>query len=287
MSSPNVFDSSKAYAPQEKVYVSDGREIELLNFVYSQSNLNELRGSPEKVLATIDEFARTRRYLMNVGEYKGRIVTDLITEMKPKIMVELGGYIGYSAILFSNAVKHAGGEKYLSLERSPEFAAITSSLIDLAGLGDFAKVIVGSCNDSINRLYAEGQLSRIDLLFLDHHKPAYLPDLKLCEQLGLIQPKCVLAADNVIKPGNPPYLAYVRSSADEKRYPATRGNEGSEFDTKTAHRYKERSEAEAEAADAGIHGDPTLVYESELISSFEPTGIPDGIEITRCIGRVV
>ena len=38
---------------------------------------------------------------MNVGDDKGKIVADLIAEQKPEVMVELGGYVGYSV---SNAV---------------------------------------------------------------------------------------------------------------------------------------------------------------------------------------
>lgn len=81
------FDKKKAYAAQEDTFFDDGREIELLHFVYSRPNLEELRGNPEKVLAAIDEYGRTKKYLMNVGEDKGRIVTDLIAEVKPKVMV--------------------------------------------------------------------------------------------------------------------------------------------------------------------------------------------------------
>lgn len=78
------FDEQKAYVEQEDVvFFDDGREIELLHFVYSQPNIDELRGSPEKILAVIDEYARTKKYLMNVGEDKGKIVTDLIKEVKP------------------------------------------------------------------------------------------------------------------------------------------------------------------------------------------------------------
>jgi catechol O-methyltransferase len=50
-------------------------------------NIEKIRGSPENVLAAIDEYGRTKKYLMNVGEDKGRIVTDLIAEVKPKTMV--------------------------------------------------------------------------------------------------------------------------------------------------------------------------------------------------------
>lgn len=83
-----TFNEDKAYKPQEEVFFDDGREIELLHFVYSQDDLNEIRGSPERVLAAIDEYGRTRKYLMNVGEDKGKIVIDLIAKTKPKLMVD-------------------------------------------------------------------------------------------------------------------------------------------------------------------------------------------------------
>jgi catechol O-methyltransferase len=81
------FDQKKAYAQQEEVFFDDGRELELLHFVYGKSDLEEIRGNPQKVLAAIDEFARTKKYLMNVGEDKGKIVTNLISEVKPETMV--------------------------------------------------------------------------------------------------------------------------------------------------------------------------------------------------------
>lgn len=81
------FDQKKAYAEQEDVFFDDGREIELLHFIYDKPDIDEIRGSPEKVLAAIDDFGRTKKYLMNVGEDKGRIVCDLIAEVKPQTMV--------------------------------------------------------------------------------------------------------------------------------------------------------------------------------------------------------
>lgn len=113
--------------------------------------------------------------------------------------------------MFGDAVRQAGGHRYFSLERNPEFAAVIMSLVDLAGLSDTVKVVVGSSADSIKRLHASGTLAQIDLMFLDHYKPAYTTDLKLCEHLKLVIPGSVLAADNVIKPGNPPYR---KTSAD-------------------------------------------------------------------------
>lgn len=81
------FDETKAYVPQEETFFDDGREIELLHFIYSHPRIQQIRGSPKDVLAAIDEFGRTKKYLMNVGEDKGRIVCDLIADVKPKTMV--------------------------------------------------------------------------------------------------------------------------------------------------------------------------------------------------------
>ena len=244
--------------------------------MYGKSDVNSIRNNPAGVLNAIDEFARTKKYLMNVGEDKGKIVTDLIAEVKPQTMVELGGYIGYSCILFGNAVREAGGKRYFSLERNPEFAAVIASLVDLAGLSDVVKVVVGSSDDSIRRLHGDQTVQKIDMMFLDHYKPAYTTDLKLCEELNMIGPGSVLAADNVIKPGNPPYLEYVRSTPEQKRAASKKSDNVNGVDTRfgdrTAKQYLSR-EGEAKL-DETRRGNPDLVYESKLVNSFEPNGVP-------------
>ena len=233
--------------------------------------------------------------MMNVGQDKGKIVTDLIQETKPRIMVELGGYCGYSTILFGAAVRENGGEKYYSLERSPKFAKNIKKLVEFAGLNDFVEVLVGSSDEGLKTLHSRG-LKTIDMMFLDHYKPAYTTDLKLCENLELVKKGTVLAADNVIYPGNIPYLEYVRSSVEEKR---VRFDQEAKADTK---RFLNRSATQygkIEELSSEMKGNPNLVYESKLVHSFEPTGIPvsfmiiwliicsllqDGVEISRCLG---
>ena len=213
---------------------------------------------------------------MNVGPDKGKLVCDLIAEVKPDTMVELGGYVGYSGLLFGNAVRKAGGKRYHILERNPEFAAVTLSLVDLAGLSDIVKVHVGPSDRSIARLHDEAALTRIDLLFLDHYKPAYTTDLKLCEHLRLIRPGSVLAADNVIKPGNPPYLEYVRSSVQQKKE-GIKDKGGMSYDSLGfVDRYKNQysNRMVDEKPNLEFPGNPSLVYESQLIDSWEPSGVP-------------
>ena len=52
-----------------------------------------------------------------------------------------------------------------------------------------------------------------DLVFLDHYKECYLPDLRRMEDMGLLAPGATLVADNVLVPGAPDYLAYVATGA--------------------------------------------------------------------------
>lgn len=271
--------------------------MSLLRFVHDYPGT---RNSPSTILRAIDEYARKDKYLMNVGEDKGRIVSNLITQHKPQVMLECGGYVGYSCILFAStlAAAHAadpaafpaGPPLYYSLERDPLFAAVIASLADLAGLRDTVRVVTGPSDASILRLHADAAFpTGIDMLFLDHFKPAYTTDLQLLEQLGLVVPgRTLLCADNVVEPGNPPYLAYVRSSPAEKHEKLRQGGQRSEdvlkqFRERTAGQYKHRQGDEV--LDVERTGDPSLVYESQLVESFEPTGVKDGVEVTRCVGR--
>lgn len=150
------------------------------------------------------------------------------------------------------------------------------SLVDLAGLSDTVKVVVGSSADSLKRLHSSGALTQVDLMFLDHYKPAYTTDLKLCEHLKLVTPGAVLAADNVIKPGNPPYLQYVRSSVSSKqkqyRSGETYGAEIAGFGDRWKDQYRKREGEEKLSTE--YKGNPNLLYESQLVNSYEPTGIP-------------
>ena len=193
----------------------DGRETALLRYVYSHPALEELRGSPSQILRVMDEFAAQEKFLINVGPDKGEKIHGLIEDAKPTVLVELGGYVGYSAISFADAMRRAHRKikpdlRLWSLEFDPLVASIAMSFIELAGLSDIAKVVVGPAADSIQRLHAEQTLTTIEFLFLDHVEDLYISDLKVCERLGLLKPGSMVVADNIRLPGAPEYLSYVR-----------------------------------------------------------------------------
>lgn len=209
-----------------------------------------MQGNPEKILAAIDEYGCTRNFLMNVGSEKGRIVAEkLIPELEPDFMVELGGYVGYSALMFGSAVKRVGGRKYLSLERSPQFAAVAAALVE---------IVVGPCRDSLRKVRHDYPTGVVDVFFIDHAKFEYVNDLKLCEELGLVGPGTTVIADNVISPGVPEYREYARTPTSQKIQQVQ----------------KERPRLSTEDSENRSLGNPYLVYETTLIDGFEPTGEP-------------
>lgn len=83
------FDASKSYIVPADSHESsgDGREIDLLYFIYHDADVESFRGDPLRIIDAIDEFGRTREYLMNIGRDKGQIITELIEDTAPNIMV--------------------------------------------------------------------------------------------------------------------------------------------------------------------------------------------------------
>ncbi|KAJ5087733.1 catechol O-methyltransferase 2 [Penicillium angulare] len=272
--------SPPAHARPGQSSDEDDRTRRLLRWVFAQKNIDEIRGSPEKVLALIDKFSENER-MMTVGQAKGKEVLDLIDEVKPGTMIELGCFVGYSAILFGEACRRNGGQRYLSLELNPEWAAVANMLVELAGLRSFVTILVGRSDVTLDRLYQTGDVKKVELMFIDHYKPAYLTDLKLCEHHGMIQEGSVLAADNVLYPGNPPYLEYVRSTVEQKREAAKQGPVKGYTTEGMRDRAVNSFMPEGDVPFLETVGNPNLVYESGLR---QPEGHRDAIEVTRCVG---
>ncbi|KAF7189410.1 putative catechol O-methyltransferase 2 [Pseudocercospora fuligena] len=194
-----------------------GREQQLLQYIRTRPDIDHIKGRPERVLAVIDDFAKEEYFLINIGHDKGQKVVNLITEKTPQIAVKLGGYIGYSAILFASQMRSSTEEpgrsrlQYWSLEFDAEIAAIAREIVEIAGLSSVVSVIEGTAEESLRKLHAQGKFSHIDFLFLDHVEDLYIQDLKVVQDLGLLRSGAMIVADNVLIPGAPEYRKYVRN----------------------------------------------------------------------------
>ena len=188
--------------------------------------------------------------------------------------------------------------------------------------------MVGSSTPNLRNLRKILDMPRplqFDMVFLDHLKPLYTIDLKVLEEEGLVGPvsstclvfgvpepaslsQCmdivdsqgtVLVADNVVKPGNPAYLSYVRATPSLRRQslqsprltkqPAPTPNPSTDDEWNTAFRegpIDETRWAPDEAEGITADGDPSLVYTSQMLDGWDPyTGEKDACEVSVCTGR--
>eukprot|EP01116_Phalansterium_solitarium_P023598 TRINITY_DN835_c0_g1_i3.p1 TRINITY_DN835_c0_g1~~TRINITY_DN835_c0_g1_i3.p1 ORF type:complete len:258 (+),score=76.24 TRINITY_DN835_c0_g1_i3:73-846(+) len=153
----------------------------------------EAQGSPDAVLSVLDSPAVGLN--MSVGPEKGALLDRLVTERAPRVVVEFGAYYGYSAVRLGRLLKDDA--VLYSIEVDPVCAAISSKIVEYAGLADRVRVVVGSAATVLPRLRDAHGVSRIDLLFIDHDKEAYIPDLRAAERLGLLPAGSLVVADNM------------------------------------------------------------------------------------------
>ena len=198
----------------------DGREEALLDFVHTHPNIANIRGSPSELVAAIDQFGVEKDFLMTVGPAKLEVIKELFSKSRPKIIIELGSYIGWGAAAFGGLLRElhpaavSGEIKLYTFELNPRFAAVASSFVELAGLKDVVDVIVGPAEESLRRLKAEGKLKRADVVLLDHWEDRYLPDLQTIEELGLLKSGSIVIADNADRA--PGYMDYVKDGVATK-----------------------------------------------------------------------
>jgi catechol O-methyltransferase len=171
-------------------------------------------GDPASVLAALDRFAREDRFLMNVGPEKGQLLEAELAALGPDARVlELGSFVGYSAILMARHLSPSG--RVVSIDVSPESTRVASAMAKLAGVGDRTEFLTGPAAERIEDL--EG---RFDLVFLDHWKDLYKPDTEKILARGLLAPGAVIVADNLGPMfGQNPYLAWMQARPDfDSRY---------------------------------------------------------------------
>jgi catechol O-methyltransferase len=188
--------------------IGDGREAAAADYVLA----NARRGDVDHVLATIDEFAYEKSFLINVGDEKGALLDAAVRRANPKLALELGTYVGYGALRIAAAAPEA---KVYSVELAEANAGIARRIWEHAGVGDRVTCVVGTIGDGGKTLDALAaapgfDAGGLDFVFIDHDKSAYLTDLQAIVDRGWLHPGSIVVADNVKIPGAPKYRAYMK-----------------------------------------------------------------------------
>ena len=190
--------------------VGDGREEQVAKHVEA----NARKGDTEDCIRVIDEFAWNHKFLINVGDEKGKILDDAIRKKNPRRILELGTYCGYSALRMAAVAPEA---EIVSIEFNADNADIANRILAHGGVEDRVHVVVGTIGDggkTVERLKVDfrGDEESFDFVFVDHDKSCYLPDLKTLLETGLLSKGAVVVADNIKFPGAPDYLEYMQEN---------------------------------------------------------------------------
>lgn len=196
---PNLFKTGQ---------VGDGREEACAAYVEA----NARRSDIDDVLATIDKFAYEKSMMMNVGDEKGELLDAAVRRADPALVLELGTYCGYGSLRIARAAPSA---RVYSVEFAEANAQVARRIWAHAGVDDRVTCVVGTIGDGGRTLdvlanehgFAPGKL---DVLFIDHDKRAYLSDLQSILDRGWLHRGSIVVADNVRIPGAPKYRAYMR-----------------------------------------------------------------------------
>lgn len=195
--------------------VGDGREADAVQYVLSHARAGDL----DDVIATIDRFARQESLLINVGDEKGLLLDAAVRRSMRNsaagLALELGTYCGYGALRIARAAPRA---RVYSVEMTAANAENARRIWAHAGVADRVTCVVGTVGDggqTLDALAGHGfGPDALDLLFIDHDKNAYLPDLLSILGRDWLHRDSVVVADNVLFPGSPKYRAYMRRSQE-------------------------------------------------------------------------
>jgi catechol O-methyltransferase len=186
----------------------DGREARLAEYVVARAR----RGDAADAIRVIDEYGYNESFLINVGDEKGLILDAAVARAKPGLILELGTYCGYSALRMAVAAPSA---RIVSIEFNEANAQIACRILEHAGVRERVAIVVGTLGDggtTVKTLRTKHgfDVGAVDLVFIDHDKEAYLPDLQLILDNGWLHYGSLVVADNVKVPGAPEYQAYMR-----------------------------------------------------------------------------
>ncbi len=126
------------------------------------------------------------------GHFQGKFLAMLSKMIKPKYILEIGTYTGYSALCLAEGLHDDG--KLITIDINPEQEDIITKSIEGAGLKNKVQFIVGDAYNIIKTLPYQ-----YDLVFIDADKQNYL---KYYEQvLPLVNSGGYIICDNVLWSG--------------------------------------------------------------------------------------
>jgi predicted O-methyltransferase YrrM len=159
--------------------------------------------------------AAAPRLMLDVGPDVGRFLNILVRAACARMVVEVGGSVGYSTIWLAEAVADTGGQ-VVSIEPDSGKAEELRDNLAAAGLLEHVRIESESAHLVIPELPGP-----FDLVLIDHWKDLYIREFDLA--WPRLRAGGLIVADNILEPAATAaqmrsYLAHVRDVPDARSY---------------------------------------------------------------------
>ena len=140
---------------------------------------------------------------MASGHLQGRVLKMLVRMIRPKNILEIGTFSGYSAICLAEGLEE-GGMVY-TFEINDEQEDFTRPWIEQSAVADKIRFIIGDATTEAPKLGVE-----FDMAFVDGDKRTYMESYEMV--LSLLRPGGFILADNTLWDGHVVDHAYDKDN---------------------------------------------------------------------------
>jgi caffeoyl-CoA O-methyltransferase len=139
-----------------------------------------------------DTHAKVMMPRMLSGHLQGRVLSMISNMIRPKRILEIGTYTGYSALCLAEGLQQDG--KLITIDVNEELESRVRSYFSVARLTDKIEYLIGNAGTIIPTLQDE-----FDLIFIDADKERYSTYFDLV--IDKVKPGGIILADNVLWSG--------------------------------------------------------------------------------------
>ena len=139
-----------------------------------------------------ESWLRTSHGRMVAGPEVGALLNLLVRELRPRRVLELGTFTGYSTIWMASALPEGG--RLDTLEINDELEDLIREAFRRAGVADRVRLVIGDALDVLPMVD-----ETYDLVYIDANKRDYVAYYQ--EVVNLVRPGGLIVADNVLWDG--------------------------------------------------------------------------------------
>ena len=132
------------------------------------------------------------------GQVQGRLLAFISKMLRPKRILELGTYTGYSALCLAEGLAEDG--ELITIEHNDELEETIRKNLALSPLGKKIKLIIGDAVEVVSSQQSEVRGQQFDLVFIDADKREYCAYLDAVADL--VRNDGWIIADNTLWDGH-------------------------------------------------------------------------------------